>query len=62
MPGRVVEIETNDRHLAIKRGFLVVSANRNIGHVACTRSSILAVWWLRANRNSQQESWNCVSL
>jgi|AmaraimetFIIA100_FD_contig_41_9913564_length_236_multi_3_in_0_out_0_1 hypothetical protein len=44
MPGRVVEIETNDRHLAIKRGFLVVSANRNIGHVACTRSSILAVW------------------
>ena len=25
MVGRVVEIETNDRHLAIKRGLLVVS-------------------------------------
>jgi len=42
MVGRVVEIETNDRHLAIKRGFLVVSEQPPA--LRQRSRMILAVW------------------
>jgi len=42
MVGRVVEIETNDRHLAIKRGFLVVSTKGSeVGKVPLDDSGLV---------------------